>query len=282
MKKMMILITLCVLSILSATVAAQKMKAEDVLAKHLDSIGEADTRASIKSRVLIGEVKLRIKGGRLGEAGGPAILASEGDKHLIGMTLGSTTYPYEKMGFDGKTLKVAYLRAGERSAIGNFFVSNPLFFREGLIGGTLSSAWALSNSKSREAKIEYNGLKKIGDLQLHEVTYLPKKGAEFSIKLYFDAENFRHVRSEYLRIVGATQGARLEDSARRTDTRYRVIEEFSDFKKESGLTLPHTYKMNLSVFGQGISASEQEWQIQVIRFAFNQNIPPESFDTEVK
>ena len=124
----------------SQIITAQKLKPEELIAKHLESIGGEETRASIKSRVLIGEVKLRIKGGRMGEAGGPVVMASENEKHLIGMTLGSTTYPYEKMGFDGKTLKVAYLRAGERSAIGNFFVSNPLFFREVLIGGTLSSA----------------------------------------------------------------------------------------------------------------------------------------------
>ena len=70
-------------------VTAQKMNVEELLVKHLESIGEVDTRASITSRVLIGEAKLRVKGGRLGESGGPVVMASEGVKHLIGMTLGS-------------------------------------------------------------------------------------------------------------------------------------------------------------------------------------------------
>lgn len=282
MKKRISFLTGFFLLLISITAAAQKMKPEEIIAKHLESIGAEETRASIKSRVLIGEAKLRVKGGRLGETGGPVVMASENEKHLIGMTFGSTNYLHEKMGFDGKNLKVAYLRAGERSAIGNFFITNPFFFREGLIGGALSTAWVLSDSRLRDAKIEYGGLKKINDQQVHELTYIPKKGANFSIKLYFEPESFRHVRSEYLLVIGATQGGRLEDSARRTDTRYEVIEEFSDFKKESGLTLPHTYKMNLSIFGQGITTNEQEWQIQLIRFAFNQNIPLESYNTEAK
>lgn len=263
-------------------ITAQKLNPEEVIIKHLQSIGDLDTRASITSHVLIGEVKLRVKGGRLGETGGPVVMASEKEKQVIGMTLGSTNYPHEKIGYDGKLLKAAYLLPGVRSTLGDFFISNPIFFREGLIGGALTTAWALSHPKFREAKIEYNGLKKINDQQLHEINYIPKKGSDFTIKLYFEAETFRHVRSEYTRILSATQGAKPEDSARRGDTRYRLTEEFSDFKKESGLTLPHSYKMNLTVFGQGVSANEQEWDIKLIRFAFNQPIPPESYNTEAK
>ncbi len=279
MKKIFSLVTLWL--VLVTPITAQKLFPEEVIIKHLESIGELDTRASITSRVLIGEVKLRVKGGRLGETGGPVVMASEKEKHVIGMTLGSTNYPHEKIGYDGKLLKAAYLLPGVRSTLGDFFISNPIFFREGLIGGALSTAWALSHPKFHEAKIEYNGLKKINDQQLHEILYIPKKGSDFNIKLFFD-ESFRHVRSEYTRILSATQGARPEDSARRTDTRYRLTEEFSDFKKESGLTLPHTYKMNLTVFGQGVSANEQEWEIKLIRFAFNQSIPPETYNTEAK
>ncbi len=279
MKKIFSLVTLWLMLVMPIT--AQKLNPEEVIIKHLQSIGDLDTRASITSHVLIGEVKLRVKGGRLGETGGPVVMASEKEKHVIGMTLGSTNYPHEKIGYDGKLLKAAYLLPGVRSTLGDFFISNPIFFREGLIGGALSTAWAFSHPKFREAKIEYNGLKKINDQQLHEITYIPKKGSDFNIKFYFD-ENFRHVRSEYTRILSATQGARPEDSARRSDTRYRLTEEFSDFKKESGLTLPHNYKMNLTVFGQGVSANEQEWEIKLIRFAFNQTIPPETYNTEAK
>lgn len=263
----------------SLVVHAQKMSPEEFIVKHLESIGESDTRASIKTKLLIGEAKLRIKSGRLGETGGPAVMASEGEKHLIGMTLGSTNYPHEKLGYDGKNLKVAYILPGIRSTLGDFFVSNPFIFREGLIGGVLSTAWPLFDDKTRGAKIEYNGLKKINGVELFELNYIPRKGSDFSIKLYFDAD-YRHVRSEYLRILAATQGARPEDSARRSDTRYQITEEFSDFKKESGMMFPHSYKLNLTATGQGISANQQEWEIKLVRFAFNQQIPPESYDTQ--
>ena len=281
MNRLISLIVLGLLCFMPNTVTAQKLKTEELIAKHLEAIGAAETRASITSRVLIGEVKLRVKGGRLGETGGPVVMASEKEKHLIGMTLGSTNYPHEKIGYDGKLLKVAYLLPGVRSTLGDFFISNPVFFREGLLGGVLSTAWALSDPKFRGAKVEYKGLKKIADKELHELSYIPNKGSDFTLKLYFDAE-FRHVRSEFTRILSATQGATPEASARRSDTRYRLTEEYSDFKKESGLMLPHSYKMNLTVFGQGVSANEQEWDIKLIRFAFNQPIPPESYNTEAK
>lgn len=261
------------------TLSAQKLKPEEVVAKHLEAIGAAETRASIKTHLLIGEALLRVKGGRLGETKGPVVMASEGEKHLIGMTFGSTNYPHEKLGYDGKLFKAAYLLPGVRSTLGDFFISNPIFFREGLLGGVLSTAWALADTKVRGAKLNYKGLKKVNDVELHELEFIPNKGSDFTVKFYFDAD-FRHVRSEYLRILSATQGATPEDSARRGDTRYRLTEEFSDFKKESGLTLPHSYKMNLTVFGQGVAANQQEWEVKLVRFAFNQPIPPESYNTE--
>ena len=127
MKKIFSLVTLWL--VLVTPITAQKLFPEEVIIKHLESIGELDTRASITSRVLIGEVKLRVKGGRLGETGGPVVMASEKEKHVIGMTLGSTNYPHEKIGYDGKLLKAAYLLPGVRSTLGDFFISNPFFFR---------------------------------------------------------------------------------------------------------------------------------------------------------
>jgi hypothetical protein len=262
-----------------ATKAAQKMKPEELIAKHLESIGSPETLASIKSRVLLGEGGIRIKSGQLGQVKGPAVMASENDRSLIGMTFGTQAYPHEKMGFDGRNLTIAWIRPGTRSSLGDFFKTNIFFFREGLIGGVLSSAWPLLDGSVREARLEYGGLKKIGDKQLHEIKYIPRKGTEFSIRLFFDAENFHHVRSEYLRTAMAQMGGRPDDSARQRETRYTVIEEFSDFKKESGLTLPHTYKLQLSINAPG-GLSEQEWTINLIRFAFNQKIPPESFNAE--
>lgn len=281
MNKVIVFAALVFFCCLTTTVTAQKLKTEELITKHLESIGAQETRASIITHLLVGEARLRVKGGRLGETGGPVVMASEKEKHLIGMTLGSTNYPHEKIGYDGKLLKAAYLLPGVRSTLGDFFISNPVFFREGLLGGVLSTAWALSDPKFRGAKVEYKGLKKIEDKELHELLYIPNKGSDFTIKLYFDAE-FRHVRSEFTRILSATQGATPDDSAKRGDTRYRLTEEFSDFKKESGLMLPHSYKMNLTVFGQGVSANQQEWEIKLLRFAFNQPIPPESYNTEAK
>jgi hypothetical protein len=60
-----VLTTVVVLTASSAVMRAADMKSEDVVAKHLDSIGTAEVRAAAKSRVVQGTslFKIRIGGG---------------------------------------------------------------------------------------------------------------------------------------------------------------------------------------------------------------------------
>lgn len=55
MKSKFFVVVAVVLTLLSGAASAQKMKAEDVVAKHLESIGSAEARASVKSRVAVGD-----------------------------------------------------------------------------------------------------------------------------------------------------------------------------------------------------------------------------------
>ena len=61
-----------------------------------------------------------------------------------------------------------------------------------------------------------------------------------------------------------------------TETRYELVEEFSDFKTESGLTLPHTYKIRLSQ--QGTATQISEWLMTLVQFNFNQSVDAKDFD----
>ncbi len=45
--------------VFSTSVFAQKMKAEDVLAKHLESIGTAEARASTKTQIVVGDALVK-------------------------------------------------------------------------------------------------------------------------------------------------------------------------------------------------------------------------------
>src|SRR5262249_45272554 len=66
--------------------------------------------------------------------------------------------------------------------------------------------------------------------------------------LFFDPETFRHVRTRYSFEIGARIGTR-ENSNQNTESYYSLTEDFDDFRAVDGLTLPHKYKLQLSIQG---------------------------------
>ena len=259
--------------------AEQKMKPEELIAKHLESIGTAEARAAARNRIITGVSELTLKQGGTGNLVGSALMASEGNKNLLMMAFERPDYPAEKLGYNGHKLSVKEIRPGVRTPLGEFFRTHEEMFREGLVGGSLSQSWPLLNVAERKPKLEYGGTKKIDGRLAHELKYIPNKGASLKIKLYFDAENFRHIRSEYERVIAATMGARPIDSGSRLDTRYKVVEEFSDFKEENGLTLPHTYKFELHI-SSGSAPMLLDWVLSLQKFTFNQSMSGKEFDVE--
>jgi hypothetical protein len=259
--------------------AEQKLKPAELIAKHLESIGTAEARTAARNRIITGISALTLKQGGTGNLVGSALMASEGDKNLLMMAFDSPDYPAEKIGYNGHKLGVQPIRPGVRTPLGNFFRTHEEMFKEGLVGGTLSQSWPLLNVAARAPKLEYGGTKKIDGRLAHELKYTPNKGASLTIKLFFDAENFRHVRTEYERVIAATMGARPIDSGGRLDTRYKVVEEFSDFKEENGLTLPHTYKFELRMSSDRAPLL-LDWVISLQKFSFNQSMSGKEFDIE--
>jgi hypothetical protein len=149
----------------------------------------------------------------------------------------------------------------------------------GLLGGTLSSSWPLADLNVREVKLDGGGTKKVEGKECYVVEFRPKKGSELNIKLYFDTQTFQHVRTAYERVISARMGLDPNQSARIRETRHTMYEDFFDYRKESGLMLPHGYKIYLSVDGN-TGTSEQEWVFTLNQFSFNQKIDPKSFNVE--
>jgi hypothetical protein len=266
-----------------AASARDKLKPEEVVAKHLEAVGAAETRDSVKTRIISGTAVATFRSPGTGQVSGLAVLASEGEKNLLGMTFGTSNnnYPQEKLGFDGNDVSASYLRPGVRSPLGNFLLTHKAVVKQGLIGGVLSQAWPLYDLAGKKPKLEYAGTKKVGDRQAYELKYIPRGGSDLSVVLYFDAETFQHVRTEYTRTVVAQIGSTPETSANQSETRYRMVEDFSDFRKEGGMTLPHKYKIYLETTGQG-GTFKADWELELSRFAFNQRIDPNSFDVDEK
>lgn len=259
--------------------AQQKIKPEALIAKHLESIGTAEARAAARNRIINGVAEMSLKQGGTGNLVGSALMASEGDKNLLMMAFDRPDYPAERIGYNGQKLSVQAIRPGVRTPLGEFFRTHEEMFKEGLVGGTLSTSWPLLNVAARSPKLEYGGTKKFDGRLAHELKYTPKKGSSLKIKLFFDAENFRHIRTEYERVIAATMGARPIDSGGRLDTRYKVVEEFSDFKEENGLTLPHIYKFELQMTSDR-APLRLDWVLNLNKFSFNQSMSGKEFDIE--
>src|SRR5438445_3096060 len=182
-----------------STAAQQKMKPEEVVARHLESIGAAKARASVTTRIIAGTSQVIFRTPPPGQAVGKAVLASDGVKSLIGMSFPSPVYPREELGFNGNSFVAAYVTPGTRSALGNFLMTHDTVFKQGLMGGALSSAWPLLDLTARKPQLEYAGLKKVDNRMLHELKYLPHGGSDLQIRLFFDQDTFQHVRTEYER-----------------------------------------------------------------------------------
>jgi hypothetical protein len=273
--KLFVLVTITLFAI--NTTLAQKLTAEEVVAKHLASLGTPEARAAVKSRVMQGTGLATVRIGGGGQLKGGAVMASQGPMSLIGLIFGAQDYGNEKMAFDGNKLTLGALKPGVRTRFGGFLLTHDILFKEGLIGGTLSSAWPLLDLANRKPTLRYAGTKKIDGRQTHVIQYEPRSGGNLDIKLFFDAETFQHVRSEYQQEFAAPTVSRPEIAAGQQGTRLKFTEDFSDYKKEGGLMLPHTYKMQLT-FESERNPLLQDWLVSLSQFLFNKDLDVKQFD----
>ena len=259
------------------THAANKITAEEVIAKHLASIGTAEARAAVKCRIIIGGAHATFRGLATGALDGRVVLASENASNMILMRFSAAEYPREAVGYDGKLLTVGFVRPGVRSQLGNFLLTHDTVFRQGLLGGALSSAWSPAISMTSEVQFDYTGVSKVGDRTAHKLRYRPRRTSDLEVTLFFDAENFRHLRTQYERVIAPQMGSTDTASAQQRETRYRLIEDFTDFKQQNNFTLPHTYNLQFSVDGNRTTLT-YSWKLSLEQFTFNKPIAASSFN----
>jgi outer membrane lipoprotein-sorting protein len=161
--------------------------------------------------------------------------------------------------------------------LGNFLMTNDAIFKQGLMCGVLSSGWPLLDAERRQATVDFVGTKSIDGRVLHELRYLPRGNSDLKITLYFDATDFRHVRTEYERVIPAPMGRVEYSNVQEREGRYKMIEDFSLFKAEGELTLPHIYTIKLSVDTVN-GTFLADWTIKLTNFEFNQKIDPAAFN----
>jgi hypothetical protein len=258
----------------------EKPKAADVVAKHLEALGTAEARAAAKTRAAQGPVQVVFRLGGSGQLTGNGLIASEGRKARIEWKFQQVEYPGEQLAFDGSKLTVGQVRPGVRSPLTQFVYQFDFLMKEGLLGGALSTGWALLETAERQPKIDYSGTKKIDGVQLHELKYRSKKGSgEVQVSLFFEPENWRHVRSQFRLVIPARMGSNPADSAGQRETIHQIVEQFSDFKAVDGLTLPHSYRLQYTVEAQN-STYLADWTQNVTQMSHNQAIEPKVFSVQ--
>ena len=271
---------------LSLSVNGQKITAEEVIAKHLESIGSSDVRSATKTLIAVGPAKQKFTSTADAPIDGRIVIASEATKLFMGMNMASPQYPGQKFVFDGKSANVGITSVGGRDFLGNFVKDNAPLLKSGLLGGTLSTGWLLSNVSSMKGKLTFEDTKRIDGRDNYVLQFAPKGGSDLNIYLYFDVETFRHVRTEYKRMTSAPQGIMVrptvgasgDNSGKQSETRISLTEQFSDFRPEKGVTLPHLYKIQYSYSGnQG--TVQCEWTFTLTEFGVNQKFDPATFST---
>lgn len=259
---------------------AQKMTAEEIIAKHLQAIGTDEARKNLKNQVATGVVQYTVLRKNTG-GNGKIVFASEADKFLFGMTFNIPSYQAETFIFDGEKAKIAFAISNARSEFGDFVFRYQDVISEGLFGGTLSTGWTLRDLSSRKAKVDLNGTKKVNGRETYVLEYLPKGGSDLKINIYIDKENFQHLRTEYKRIISSIIGPSPDASAQQREQRQTMTEDFSDYKSQNNVNLPHGYRAYLMLEGAG-GTREYEYKAAFSEFFFNQQLDPNSFSTESK
>lgn len=286
---------------------AADMKPEDIVTKYLDSLGTAQARAAVKSRVNQGSAHFKILVGGAGYLDGKGVIVSEGRKLQLMMKFSNNDYRGEQFIFDGDKVQVAFATSRQtRSALGQFVYTQDAMVKEGLLGGEFTTAFPLLNLDERKPKLSYQGQKNIDGRPLLDILYRPKKGTDLEIHMYFEPGTYRHVMTVYSLKIRPQLGqvdpqlsnAQVADSeavglasptgglvtetnetatAHQQETRYRLEERFSDFKTVDGLTLPSHYNVHFSQeLGSG-RTTVNEWDISAEQVSNNVNLDPKNF-----
>jgi hypothetical protein len=263
------------LTLFGAAGKAGELTVEDIISRHLDSIGTKDNLARVVNRMALGtslfESKLPNR-----KTGGKVVIVSEGGNLFFVASFNTENYPFEKIGFFSGKVVIPFVVLGVRSPLGVFINDHNKSLSEGLFTGSMSTMWNLLNPE-RKGKFGLAGKKKVNKRNAYVLDYYePGSSASFTIKLFFDAETFQHVRTEYRDVITpkeATFGVLGQESGVTTV----LTEDFGDFKDTDGLTLPHLYKISYMTESNA-GVYEYNWKFMISQYTFNKKYTPDFFN----
>jgi hypothetical protein len=230
---------------ITTSALAENMKPDEIVSRHLNSIGTQEARAAIKSRAVQGTLRMHILVGGGGEVTGTWGRVSEQRQSNFVMRFATAgDWRGEQFIFDGEhTGFAAATSSHTRSVFAQFVSSQDFIVKEGLLGGELSTAWALQNLDQNHAKVQSIGPKKVDGRELIGLQYLSKGTHDMQVKIYFDPETFHHVMTVYTVEIAPGMTREITENVYQHQNRYTIEERFSDFQAVDGLTIPTHYRL---------------------------------------
>lgn len=274
-----------VLYAFTSHVVTQKLSPEEIISKHLQALGKTESVASMKLRIAIGASEFFIPAAAK-KTKGRAVFASNGDEMAVFSTFEMVDYPSERIGLFKQKVDIPIVQLGRRSPLGTFLTAYDKTLKSRIFGGTVFSTWRFISLDNLAGRIETEGKKKVGNREAWVIKFNPTDGLSTgsSIKLYFDADTFYHLRTVYRQketergfheiqgrpAAGNAQvpGAWEQDMAANGST---LTEDFDDYRNENGLMLPHKYALLLNIDGVR-GTSEFRWT-----FEFSEYRPMKEF-----
>ncbi len=231
MKRCLIFLSVLLVFTLSATILAvdEKLSATDIINKHLAAVGGKEALAKIKSRVAVGVVK------RETQAEVPMYIFSEAPDRV------SAAYV-----FQDSSWRLIYDKGRNvfRPSLTREYTVVEDKYKEMMASGLMFNGMALYNAltteASADAKMEAKGTKKLNGRQAYIIEYKRDKKSGL-VRLYFDAETFMWVRTEFGRVTIPKQiGSFTNDVESKADDQPTAdfYVETSDFKEVDGIKLP--------------------------------------------
>jgi hypothetical protein len=257
----------------SSSPASDRPKPEELVAKHLDAIGKSDARGALKSLNVEGNTLEKFLRGGTGQSAGPFAMVSTGHKLILRINFNMPEYPGESYAFDGEKQTIGFIIPGQRSQLEDFLHYNGEVVAEGLIGGTLSTAWPLYDWQNRNARLDVDGLKKVDGKELYRVTYHPRHGGgDLKIYLFFDPETFRHVKTIYTQQGQTQMGYTPGLSSVGGGGNLTLEEDFGGFAKVNNLMLPTQWTLKYDQEGIGSGTSLVQFDMYIGKIQANPDV----------
>jgi hypothetical protein len=231
LRKLLAIISLLVIFAALPVVAQEKLTGDQIIEKHLAAVGGRTALTKFKTRVAVGTIK------RENEPAGQMAVMSEYPNRL------SIFYGFRdfdlQMIYDGNK---AFFRPNLRTDLAPLSDKYQEMLSSGLMLNSISLHNLITNSAPGELKFESKGMKKVGGQPSYGVQIKTRSGTQ--MKLYFDADSFMWVRTEY----GSTSVARQMGSFTNdvvnqggTETTFDFYVETSDFREVDGVKLPFRF-----------------------------------------